>query len=298
MNVDDMHRAEGHRLLAACWTWAGDAAPGRPGPAEIDALLDRVRAAAAAGWDGLGFHEADLGTVRDTIGLTHLGEMLSEARIGLVEVEFLDGWWRPDRDRTAESLSLETALLEAASALEARLIKAGAPTQEELSDLGPDRVAARLAALGGRAEQAGTRVGVEAMGVPGALTIHEVVDLVARADSSSCGAVVDNFQLAARGTSREELVALDWEHVVSIELGDGIVEAGQLAERCLPGEGDLDLPAFVRDVSALGWTGCWGVEIISSQLRRLPQSEGVRRVREGILEVFARAERQGSRSAR
>src|SRR5690625_2645434 len=159
------------RLVAACWTWAGDAEPGRPGPADIDDVLDRVRAASGAGWDGLGFHDHDLATVRETIGFPGLREVLRDAGIDIVEVEFLDDWWRADADPGIEAL-----LLDAAVALGARLIKAGVPSHEELADIGAEVVASRLARLGDRAGQSGTQVALEAMGEPGTLDITEVIE--------------------------------------------------------------------------------------------------------------------------
>lgn len=272
------------RLVAACWTWAGDAEPGRPGPADIDDVLDRVRAASGAGWDGLGFHDHDLATVRETIGFPGLREVLRDAGIDIVEVEFLDDWWRADADPGIEAL-----LLDAAGALGARLIKAGVPSHEELADIGAEVVASRLARLGDRAGQSGTQVALEAMGEPGTLDITEVVELVSHAASPFCGAVVDNFQLAKVSTSRSELCDLDWSRVLSVELGDATGSGHDITERCIPGDGDIALPAFIRDVEELGWTGYWGVEIISSQLRELPQREGVRLVRDRILAAFTAA---------
>jgi sugar phosphate isomerase/epimerase len=271
-------------LLAACWTWAGDAGPGAPGPADIDDLLARVRAAAAAGWTGLGFHDQDLRTAREAIGFDGLLAVLRGEGITEVEVEFLGDWWREDADAGAEAL-----LLEAAAALGARTLKAGVPSREELDDLGHLVVASRLERLGDRAERAGTRGVLEAMGVPGALRIDEVVGLLAHADSPGCGAVVDLFQLACAGTDVELLRELDWSRVGSIEIGDARGSGEAITERCLPGDGDLDLPGFLGLVRSLGWTEPWGVEIISSELRRLPQPEGVRLVHERMRAALAAA---------
>jgi sugar phosphate isomerase/epimerase len=283
MTVDASPETTVPRLLAACWTWAGDAAPGHPADESAADVLARIESAAQAGWDGLGFNDHDLALVRGSIGFAALRKALDDRGIDLVEVEFLGDWWRGDGAQDLEAL-----LLEAAHALGARLVKAGVPHREQLDDLGADVVLARLRALGDRAAQAGTRVALEAMGVPGALHITDVDGLLARADHPACGAVVDNFQLARVGTTREQLRELDWERVFSVELGDGIGAGFDIAERCLPGDGDIGLEAFIGDVAERGWGDCWGVEIISSQLRGLPQPEGVRRVRDGVLAAFAR----------
>lgn len=283
MTVEASPESAAPRLLAACWTWAGDAAPGRPADESADDVMARIGAAARAGWDGLGFNDHDLALMRGSIGFAALREALDDRGIGLVEVEFLGDWWLGDSAQDPEEL-----LLEAAHVLGARLVKAGVPHREVLDALGADVVAARLRALGDRASQAGTRVALEAMGVPGALHITDVDDLLTRADHPACGAVVDNFQLARVGTTREQLRELDWERVFSVELGDGIGSGFDIAERCLPGDGDIGLETFIGDVVERGWHDCWGVEIISSRLRALPQPEGVRRVRDGVLAAFAR----------
>ncbi|HZN72098.1 MAG TPA: sugar phosphate isomerase/epimerase, partial [Micromonosporaceae bacterium] len=45
--------------------------------------------------------------------------------------------------------------------------------------------------------------------------------------------------------------------------------------RRLCGHGSFDLHGFVTALRRAGWTGPWGVEILSADLRRLPVREAV-----------------------
>src|SRR6188768_1063320 len=54
----------GRRLLATCWTHAGDARPGRGDGASPLTVRERIEATAAAGWDGIGLPVVDLERAR------------------------------------------------------------------------------------------------------------------------------------------------------------------------------------------------------------------------------------------
>ena len=61
--------------------------------------------------------------------------------------------------------------------------------------------------------------------------------------------------------------------------------------RLFPGDGDFDTPGFINAVAPLGFTGPWGVEIISEQLRAMPLEAGLRQVRAAVERSFYAAER-------
>jgi sugar phosphate isomerase/epimerase len=50
--------------------------------------------------------------------------------------------------------------------------------------------------------------------------------------------------------------------------------------RRLPGEGELDVPAYVEACREHGYAGPWGVEVLSEELRNLPMEEIFRRAYE------------------
>ena len=93
------------------------------------------------------------------------------------------------------------------------------------------------------------------------------------------------------GTPPAELAAVPLRHIVGVELNDADADqVGTLFEdtvnrRRLCGEGAFDLQGCIRALRAAGWTGPWGVEILSEQFRRLP-------VREAAAAAFATAAAQ------
>ena len=43
--------------------------------------------------------------------------------------------------------------------------------------------------------------------------------------------------------------------------------------RALPGEGEFDIPGYVRAAREVGYPGPWGVEVLSEDLRNRPIGE-------------------------
>src|ERR1700759_4925897 len=105
------------RLLATCWTTAGDANP-LPGEQRSPLpIRERVAAAAAAGFRGGGLLHADLMPALDEYGVRGLRALLDDHGMVDLELELITGWWNPATD------SVRTDLLTAAEALGARHIK-------------------------------------------------------------------------------------------------------------------------------------------------------------------------------
>jgi len=60
-----------------------------------------------------------------------------------------------------------------------------------------------------------------------------------------------------------------------------------LHRRKLCGEGDFDLPAFLREVLARGYRGPFGVDIMSSEQRQRPLKEAASRSFATSMQQFA-----------
>ena len=86
------------RLLASCWTTAGDARPDPGHDRSPHPLRERIERAAEAGFVGVGLLEVDLRQFLATASLATLSQILDDNGIELIELEFLTNWW------TAESL--------------------------------------------------------------------------------------------------------------------------------------------------------------------------------------------------
>ena len=275
-------------LLATCWTTAGDAAPLRGDERSPLPLRERVESAAAAGFRGIGLLHIDLVVAEREHGLAGIRSLLDDNGLVHVELELLTDWWA-DGPRRRRSGEVRGKLLEAAGALGAHHIKVAPDVSGEPWD--HDRWVAEFAVLAEDARQAGTRVGLEFLPWSNIRTVHDGLRLVREAGHDAGGIIIDVWHTERAGTPPAELAAVPLRHIVGVELSDADADqVGTLFEdtanrRRLCGEGSFDLQGCIRALRAAGWTGPWGVEILSEEFRWLP-------VREAVAAAFATAEAQ------
>jgi sugar phosphate isomerase/epimerase len=262
----------GDELLASCWTTAGDSAPSRRDWRSPVPLRERIEAAAAAGFTGFGVLGVDLAIAEREHSWSGIRTMLADNGIVHLELEGLPDWWSGAPGR-AGSDQLRRFLLTAAEALRARHLKvtpdtSGAPWE-------PGDWAAEFALLAAQAADAGTRLGIEFLPWSNIRTVHDALRLVEDAGHPAGGLVIDVWHVERAGTSPDELAALPLHRIVGVELDDADGEVvGTLFEDTVDrrrncGEGSFDLSGIVCALRAAGWSGPWGVEILSTEHRRL-----------------------------
>jgi sugar phosphate isomerase/epimerase len=259
-------------LLATCWTTAGDAAPSREDWRSPVQLRERIEAAAAAGFTGFGVLAVDLAVAERDHGLAGIRAMLADNGIVHLELEGLPDWWSSGPER-ARSDELRRLLLAAAEALGARHLKVTPDTSGAPWDAG--HWASEFARLAAQAADAGARLGIEFLPWSNVRTVHEALRLVEDAGHPAGGVVVDVWHVERAGTPVVELAELPPHRIVGVELNDADGEVvGTLFEdtvdrRRYCGEGSFDLPGIITALRAARWAGPWGVEILSTEHRRL-----------------------------
>jgi sugar phosphate isomerase/epimerase len=67
-------------------------------------LAQRITAVAQTGWHGIGLVHAALVHARETTGYEALSRMISDAGIGIVEVELLNDWLTTGEERAMSDL--------------------------------------------------------------------------------------------------------------------------------------------------------------------------------------------------
>jgi sugar phosphate isomerase/epimerase len=267
--MDDRTAAD--ELLATCWTTAGDAAPSREDWRSPVPLRARIEAAAAAGFTGFGVLAVDLAVAEREHGLTGVRAMLADNGIAHLELEGLPDWWSGGPER-AVSDELRRFLLTAAEALGARHLKVTPDTSGEPWE--PEQWATEFALLAGQAADAGARLGIEFLPWSNIATVHDAQRLVEDAGHPAGGIVIDVWHVERAGTSPAELAALPLNRIVGVELDDADSEVvGTLFEdtvdrRRYCGWGSFDLAGITSALRAAGWSGPWGVEILSTEHRR------------------------------
>lgn len=276
-------------LVASCWTSAGNVAPLAQSETSPVPLADRVEAIASTGWSGLGLAHDDLAVARATLGLPALRRLIDDAGLRYIEVELLSDWW--DESLARDWRPKFALLLEAAETLGARFIKVGTSLGQPLDDL--DFLIEPLRQLTTEATLRGTRIALEPMPFSLAGSVPAAADLMRKVDMPDCGLVVDYWHVYRAGTTLEELsTRLTADQIFGVELNDAAREIrGTLFEdtrdnRRLCGQGNQDVTGFIRSLKNLGFTGPWGVEILSSEHRALPVKVALQAAHDTSLACF------------
>ncbi|MBZ5654936.1 MAG: sugar phosphate isomerase/epimerase [Acidobacteriia bacterium] len=261
-------------LLASYWTISA----GRPHTdreySPFD-FRDRVEAAARAGFRGFGIWHADLDHALKRRTLHEMKLILDDNGIKHVELEFLTDWFL-DGERKAKADIQKEKLLNAAEVLGARHVKVGDFFQESCP---MPRLIEAFQALCAEAARHGTRIAFELMPFAMIRTLEETLAMVKGADAKNGGICFDLWHMVKLGIPYEEIARVPIEYIVSVELNDGTFTApwslheDTINHRRLCGEGEFDVKSFIDCLQRAGYTGPWGIEVLSEDLRKLPLEE-------------------------
>jgi sugar phosphate isomerase/epimerase len=261
-------------LLASYWTISAGLPHTDREHSPFD-FKDRVESSARAGFKGVGIWHADLEHVLEKYSLQEMRQILDDNGIQHVELEFLTDWFL-DGDRKKLSDIRKANLFQAAGVLGARHIKVGDFFQEQCS---LSRLTDAFAILCGEAAQHGTRIGFELMPFAMIRTLEESLAMVKGAAAPNGGIVFDLWHVVKLGIPYEAVCRVPIEYVVSVELNDGTLHTpwslheDTINHRRLCGEGEFDVREFVHGMQKAGYTGPWGIEVLSAKLRTLPLKE-------------------------
>lgn len=110
------------KLVACCWTSAGDVSPLLADQRSPVSFRRRVEAAAWAGFSGMGFSLDDLEVAEATYGLTGMAQILEDNGIDILEFSITTAWWTGET-RPLESLVSWMRVLRFAEQLRASTVK-------------------------------------------------------------------------------------------------------------------------------------------------------------------------------
>ena len=246
---------------------------------------DRVRAAATAGFDGIGlraenYWDADL----DDAEMRALAE---QHGVPILEVEYLTAWGT-EAHRDQAQRTKEQTVFHMARAFGVRHLNAGL-----LEKLPLDVMTDAFAAL---CERAGPdlTVALEFMpysGVPDLATAWQVVQRMPNG-----GLIIDNWHWARAGQRPGDLAEVPAERIVSVQLCDVRAEpmdplrAESLGHRLPPGHGYGDTVGLVRALDAHGVApAVMAVEVISDELVARGVDVAAQVTADAAREVLARA---------
>lgn len=253
-------------------------------------VVERVEAAAAAGYTGIGLRTGDRRRAHEA-GLTDadLRAVLAANGVAVVEIEGLHRWGCGGEPGEA-ARAHEDRLYELADALGGHHVTATGDL-----DLPHDQVVERFAALCDRAAEHGLAIALEFLPwneVPDAAVAGRIVREAGR---SNGGVLVDTWH-HFRGAADDDLLrALPPEHVVAVQFDDadaqvvGTLLEDTLSRRRLPGEGSFDLVGFLRLLADHGVHAPLCVEVINDELAAQPIDVVARRTADATRAVLDRA---------
>ncbi|MCO5399461.1 bifunctional sugar phosphate isomerase/epimerase/4-hydroxyphenylpyruvate dioxygenase family protein [Ralstonia soli] len=246
-------------------------------------LPEKLEAAAAAGFDGIEIFENDL--------LNFDGSPASVRRMA-ADLGLAIMLYQPFRDFEAmprEQLARNLARAERKFDVMAELGVENVLVCSNVQDIAiddPSLAAADLRLMAEAAGQRGLRVGYEAL----AWARHtrywrQAWQIVKQADHPALGLILDSFHTLSLGDSLEGLGEVPAEKLFFVQFADAPklsmdVLSWSRHHRNFPGQGDLPVVDFARDLLAAGYTGPLSLEVFNDEFRsapaRLTAQDGIR----------------------
>jgi sugar phosphate isomerase/epimerase len=283
-------------LIGSYWTLASGSLPpgadssGVPEHCPFD-LVDRVEAAAKAGFTGMGFWHSDLQNIVKTRSFSEVKKILDANGIVNVEIEFLLDWFL-DGEKKIESDKIKSLLLDAAEVLNANHIKIGDFSNEFCP---MDKMIERFSSICAEADDRGTKILFEILPQPFSRinTLDDALALTRGAGAKNGGLMFDIWHNVRNGISNQEIIdKLTPNDLVGAELNDGLLVRPEdmfdatVNKRLLLGEGEFDIEGFIAALKHVGFNGPFGIEVLSSKLRALPLDVAAKTAYETTLAAF------------
>ena len=233
-------------------------------------LPEKLEAIANAGFDGIEIFEQDFiaydGSPRD------VGRMVCDMGLEILLFQpFRDfeGLPEPLRRKAFDRAQRKFELM---GELGTNLVLFCSSVHPEAQG-GIDRMAADLSELGDLAKRHDVRVGYEALAWGRHVNDHrDAWEIVRRADHQNIGLILDSFHTLGRQIDPETIRRIPGDRIFFVQLADApLIDMDLLYWsrhfRNMPGEGDLDVTAFMRAVAATGYAGPVSLEIFNDQFR-------------------------------
>jgi sugar phosphate isomerase/epimerase len=260
-------------LHAAYWSISGDVYASGPTEVSPFPFRDRAEMARKYGFKGMGFVHQDLMAVKNQLGWKTMKKILDDNDMKYVEVEIIGDWFT-DGEKRKRSDVIRRDLLDAAEGLGAWHIKIGGDIENDGAYPWPmDKMIKELKVLADQAADVGTKLALEIMPFSNLKTIDQAVELMQGAGKKNAGIMLDIWHLARGNINFDDIRKMPKELIFWVEVDDarknveGSLYNDTVHNRELPGEGALDIQKFLRAVRNSGYTGPYGVEVISREHR-------------------------------
>ncbi|WP_216322309.1 bifunctional sugar phosphate isomerase/epimerase/4-hydroxyphenylpyruvate dioxygenase family protein [Deinococcus aestuarii] len=234
-------------------------------------LPEKMRAAADIGFGGIEVFEQDL--------LNHRGTPAEVRRLA-ADLGLEITLFQPFRDFEAMPDAYRQRGLDRAERKFDLMEQLGAPmvlvcsNVQDLAQDDPERAAADLREMAGRAHARGLKVGYEALAWGRHVNRwRQAWEIVRRADHPALGLILDSFHTLAVGDTLEGLAeTVPPGKLFFAQLADSPRKSMDVLSwsrhhRNFPGQGDLDVAGFTRDLVRAGYTGPLSLEVFNDEFR-------------------------------
>jgi 4-hydroxyphenylpyruvate dioxygenase len=234
------------------------------------ALAEKLRAIAEAGFDAAEIFEPDLLAAPESTA--EIGAMMRD--LGLACSIFqpfrdYEGLPEAQRERALERMRRKFAVMEALGTDLVLLCSNCAPAasgerRQLVDDLG------RIADL---AAEHGKRIAYEALAWGRHVNDHrDAWSLVRDVDHPALGLTLDSFHSLARGIPSASIGDIRGDKIFMVQLADAPLLDMDLLQwsrhfRCMPGQGDFALDAYVAAIRKAGYAGPWSLEVFNDRFR-------------------------------
>ncbi len=253
-------------------------------------IEDRISAAAAAGFAGIGLYIGDYKRLVDSgFGPEQLRECLDEAGICLAEIEVLSAWGSPSK--AAHHAEFSAIAWELADMFEPRYLQTTGPYECSVAE------AAR--AWGDVCDQAadhGLTVGLEFLPFTNVFDAADALTIAQEADRPNGGVCADIWHHVRSRNDLDLMKAIPAELITGIQMSDGPLapQLEDLRDDCLvnrlpPGEGEFDVDGFVSWLLEAGVDLPWSLEVCNAEGWAGPAAEHAARCANGMRAALARA---------
>ncbi|HZR88467.1 MAG TPA: TIM barrel protein [Bradyrhizobium sp.] len=234
------------------------------------ALDEKLRAAAAAGFEAVEIFENDLLSFGS--GPREVAALCRDLGLAICAYQpFRDfeGMPEPQRARNFVRAERKFDLMQALGTDLMLICSNVSPVSLD----GIDRAADDLRELGDRAAARGLRVGYEALAWGRHVSDYrDAWEIVRRADHSAIGLILDSFHALAPAFPTRSIRAIPADKIFLVQLADAPrLELDVLSWsrhfRSFPGQGDLPVADFMEAIAATGYSGPLSLEIFNDQFR-------------------------------
>ena len=254
-------------------------------------MADRIEAAAAAGYAGIGLYIGEYQRL-GAQGLAHgwLDDLLAAHHMLIAEIEVVRGWAQHG-EPYEQCLAMESAAWEMADRFGCRYLQAIGPFEGTIAEAG-----AAYGALCDRAAEHGLVVGLEFLPFTNIVDAADALRIVEAADRPNGGVCVDIWH-HARGANNLELIqAIGADRITGIQMSDGTLMPQRpdylqdcLRNRVAPGDGEFGAAHFVGALIAMGVSVPWALEVCNDSVWGIPGQDHVTHCADGMRTVLAEA---------